>query len=239
MAVFVLVHGGGHGGWCYQQVARLLQQQGHIVYAPSLTGLADRAHLLHPGIDLDTHITDIVQLLEYEDLHDAILVGHSYGGMVITGAADRAAARVGHRVYLDAAYPEDNMSLLEHAAASIAPTRALGKIVNGVELVMFPDLMGPEIYGITDPAQIAWAKTRLSPQPWKTFEQKLRLTNEAAMRAIPESHIICTITKPGRDMALLQQRSHGRVWDIDTGHDLMITEPEWVVDKLKLVAAAT
>ncbi len=238
MAIFVLVHGGGHGGWCYQPVARLLQAQGHVVYAPSLTGLADRAHLLSPDVDLDTHVTDIAQLLEYEDLHNAILVGHSYGGMVITGAADRAASRVGHRVYLDAAYPENGMSLLDHAPASISPTRALGRIIDGVELVQFPDMMGPEVYGITDPAQIAWARTRLSPQPWKTFEQKLRLTNEAAMRAIPESHIICSITKPGRDMALLQHRAQGRVWDIDTGHDLMITEPGWVADKLHIIATA-
>jgi pimeloyl-ACP methyl ester carboxylesterase len=237
MAVFVLVHGGGHGGWCYQPVARRLQKAGHIVYAPSLTGLGDRAHLLRPDIDLEFHIKDVVQLLEYEDLQDVILAGHSYGGMVITGVADRATDRVGHRVYLDAAYPRNGESLLEHAEASIGPTRQLSKIVDGVELVMPPEMMGPEIYGITDPAQIAWAKARLTAQPWKCFEQKLQLHNEAAMRAIPESHLICTATKPGRDMALLQQRSQGRVWDIDTGHDLMITEPAWVAGKLQLLAA--
>lgn len=239
MATFVLVHGGGHGGWCYQPVARLLQAAGHIVYAPSLSGMADRKHQMNAGIDLDTHITDIVNLLEYEDLTQAILVGHSYGGMVITGAADRAVARTGHRVYLDAAYPEDGMSLLDHAPDSIGPTRQFGRVVDGVELVQFPDMMGAEIYGVTDPAQLAWANARLTPQPWKCFEQKLRLTNEAAMRAIPESHIICTITKPGRAMETLTQRAQGRVWDIDTGHDLMLTEPDWVASRLELVAAAT
>ena len=85
MTTFVLVHGGGHGGWCYQTVARLLQAEGHVVYAPSLTGLGERSHLRRPGIDLDTHITDVIALLHYEDLHDVVLVGHSYGGMVITG----------------------------------------------------------------------------------------------------------------------------------------------------------
>jgi len=237
MATFVLVHGGGHGGWCYQPVARLLQKAGHIVYAPSLTGLADRAHLVSDKVDLDTHITDVARLLEYEDLRDVILVGHSYGGMVITGVADRATDRVGHRVYLDAAYPVHNESLLEHAGPMISAARQGGRIVDGVELVQFPETAGPEFYGVTDPVQNAWAKARLTPQPWKCFEQKLQLHNEAAMRAIPESHIICTVTKPGRDMALLQQRSNGRVWDIDTGHDLMITEPDWVADKLLLVAA--
>jgi pimeloyl-ACP methyl ester carboxylesterase len=105
MATYVLVHGGGHGGWCYQAVARLLRSEGHEVYAPSLTGLGERAHLFRSDVDLDCHISDIVNLLRSEDLHDVILVGHSYGGMVITGAADRAADRVGHLVYLDAATP--------------------------------------------------------------------------------------------------------------------------------------
>ena len=99
MATSVLVHGGGHGGWCYQKVARRLRAEGHEVHAPSLTGLADRSHLLVPGIDLDTHSTDVVNLLRYEDLSDVILVGHSYGGMVITGIADRAADRIGRLVY--------------------------------------------------------------------------------------------------------------------------------------------
>jgi pimeloyl-ACP methyl ester carboxylesterase len=90
MATYVLVHGGGHGGWCYQRVARLLRSAGHEVYAPTLTGLGERSHDVHPGIDLDTHIADVAGVLRYEDLHDVILLGHSYGGMVITGAADRS-----------------------------------------------------------------------------------------------------------------------------------------------------
>jgi len=91
LATYVLVHGGGHGGWCYQRVARTLRAAGHEVLAPSLTGLGERAHLLRPGIDLDLQITDVLTLLHYEDLRDVILVGHSYGGMVVTGVADRAA----------------------------------------------------------------------------------------------------------------------------------------------------
>ena len=100
MAIYVLVHGGAHGGWCYRDVARLLRSAGHDEYTPTLTGLGERSHLLGPGIDLDTHITDVMAVLHYEDLRDVILVGHSYGGMVITGVADRAADRVGHIVYL-------------------------------------------------------------------------------------------------------------------------------------------
>jgi pimeloyl-ACP methyl ester carboxylesterase len=232
MAVFVLVHGGGHGGWCYQRVARILRGAGHEVYAPTLTGLGEREHLLRADIDLDTQITDVVKLLTFEDLRNVILVGHSYGGMVITGVADRATDRIGHRVYLDAAYPTNGQSLVDHAGPMLLAARQMGRVVDGIELVLFPSEQMAMFYGVTDPEQIAWMTPRLTPHPWKCFEQKLWLTNEEAMRAIPESHIICTATIPGRDMPLLKARAQGRVWDITTGHDLMITEPEWVAARL-------
>jgi pimeloyl-ACP methyl ester carboxylesterase len=236
MATFVLVHGGGHGGWCYQPVARLLQAAGHIVYAPSLPGIGEHSHLVHPGIDLDAHVDAITNLLFWEDLREAILVGHSYGGMVITGAADRAPERVGHRVYLDAAYPDDGQSLHEHAFASIDPLRPGMWVENGVEMVMRPEPFYAGFFGIHDPELAAWTNARLTPQPWACFAQKLVLRNEAAMRAIPESHLICTQTIAGRDMARLRRASEGRVWDIDTGHDLMLTEPQWVADRLSEIA---
>jgi pimeloyl-ACP methyl ester carboxylesterase len=218
-------------------VARLLQASGHIVYAPSLPGMGEHAHQRHPGIDLDAHIDDVVNLLQWEDLTGAILVGHSYGGMVITGIADRAPQRVGHRVYLDAAYPSDGESLHEHAFANIDAARQGMYVEDGVELVMKPDPGHPAFFGIHDPELARWTYERLTPQPWKCFAQKLVLTNEAAMRALPESHIICTATIPGRDMAQLKANAQGRVWDIDTGHDLMLTEPEWVAARLEDVAA--
>ena len=95
MATYVLVHGGGHGGWCYQRVARILRKFGHEVYAPTMTGLGERSHLLDHDVDLQRHIEDVAAVLHYEDLREVILVGHSYGGMVITGVADRSAERVG------------------------------------------------------------------------------------------------------------------------------------------------
>ena len=237
MATFVLVHGGHHGGWCYKKVARLLQAKGHIVYAPSMTGMGEREHLRFPGMNLDTHITDIVRILEVDDLSDVILVGHSYGGMIISGVADRVSARVAHRVYLDAAYPKNGESLLVHAGASIAPLEQTMRVVDGVELVGFPEHMPPHFFGITDPDDAMFTAARLGPQPWASYTQPLMLANEAVMRAIPESHIICTVTIQGRDMALLTARAQGRVWDIDTGHDLMITEPEWTAARLEDVAA--
>ena len=236
MATYVLVHGGGHGGWCYQRVAPLLRAAGHDVYTPTLTGLGERAHLLRPDIDLDMHVTDVVNVLRFEDLRDVILVGHSYGGMVITGVADRATDRIGHIVYLDAATPQNGQSLVDVAGALITATRADGRMVDGMELVLYPGKDPMHFYGVKDPEQVAWMEPKLTPHPWKCFEQKLRLTNEAAMRRIPQTHIVCTSTLQSRDVAALKASSEGRVWDIDTGHDLMISEPETVAEMLLRLA---
>src|SRR6478672_3300963 len=138
MATYVLVHGGGHGGWCYQRVARLLRSSGHEVYTPTLSGLGERSNLLSPDIDLDLHIRDIAAVLHYEDLRDVILVGHSYGGMVITGVADRATDRIGRLVYLDAATPVNGQSLVDVAGPIIEAVRPDGKVIEGVELVLLP-----------------------------------------------------------------------------------------------------
>jgi pimeloyl-ACP methyl ester carboxylesterase len=236
MATYLLVHGGGHGGWCYQRVARLMRSQGQEVYAPTMTGLGERAHLMSPAIDLDFHITDIVKVLEFEDLRNVILVGHSYGGMVITGVADRATDRIGHLVYLDAATPQNGQSLVDVAGRFMDAARAQSRVVDDVELVLFPGTGPMPFYGVTDPEQIAWMKPKLTPHPWKCFEQKLRLTNEAQTAKIPQTHIVCTSTLPGRDRVKLEASSNGRLWDIDTGHDLMITEPDAVAKMLLRVA---
>lgn len=239
MATYVLVHGGGHGGWCYRSVARILRSAGHYVHAPTLTGLGERSHLLRPDIDLDTHITDVVNVLHYEDLRDVILVGHSYGGMVITGVADRAAGRVGHLVYLDAATPVNGQSLADIAGPMMEAARSQARVADGVELVLFPGTEPLPHYGVTDPGDIARMAERLTPHPWKCFEQPLRLTNEEALWAIPQSQIVCTATLATRDPARMEAaRAAGRLWDIDTGHDLMITEPDAVAELLLKVAAA-
>jgi pimeloyl-ACP methyl ester carboxylesterase len=236
MATYVLVHGGGHGGWCYQPVARLLRAAGHEVYTPTLTGLGERAHLLSPDVDLDMHIRDVCAVLHYEDLHDVILVGHSYGGMVITGVADRAADRVGRLVYLDAANPVNGQSLLDVAGPVIEAVRPAGEVVNGVELVLLPDPEAGRFYGVTDPDDLAWMADRLTGHPWKCFEQQLRLTDEDVLWSIPQFHIVCTSTLATRDPELMAAaRAEGRLWDIDTGHDLMITEPKAVADALMQV----
>ena len=240
MATYVLVHGGGHGGWCYQPLARRLRAAGHEVHAPTLTGLGERAHLLGPHVDLALHARDVAAVLFYEDLRDVILVGHSYGGMVITAAADLATDRVGKLVFLDAANPVNGQSLRDVAGPVIEAVRPMGEVVDGVELVLLPAPGAGAFYGVTDPGDLAWMDERLTGHPWQCFEQRLALTDEARLWAIPQYHIVCTSTLATRDPELMATaRAEGRLWDIDTGHDLMITEPDATAEALLEVAAAS
>jgi len=110
-STFVLVHGATAGGWEWKSTGNFLSDDGHIVYRATLTGLGEREHLNSPDIDLQTHINDVVNLILFEDLRNVVLTGHSYGGMVITGVMDRIPERIRHVVFLDAAVPEDGMSL--------------------------------------------------------------------------------------------------------------------------------
>jgi pimeloyl-ACP methyl ester carboxylesterase len=238
VATFVLVHGGGHGGWCYKRIAPLLRAEGHDVYAPSLSGLGDRKHLLRSDIDLDTHVTDIVNLLDYEDLERVILLGHSYGGMVITGVADRAGSRIGHLVYLDAAHPKSGESLADITPEMMGLAKSEMHVVNGVELVLFPDSQAIPYLGVSDPTDFAWMKSKITPHPWKCFTQKLWLEDEVAVRRIPRTNINCTASLA---MSTPEKRERQldaeHLFEIDTGHDLMITEPKAVAEMLLQVAA--
>jgi pimeloyl-ACP methyl ester carboxylesterase len=237
MATFVLVHGGGHGGWCYQPVARLLRAEGHEVHAPTLTGLGDRAHLLTAGVGLDTHITDVARLIEFEDLTHVILAGHSYGGVIITGVADRVADRIGHLVFLDAAIPSSGESLAGTAPA-LSALAAENRIVDGVALGLWPESeMTQAIYGLGDCALAEWAQARLTPHPWRTFTETLILSNPDAVAKIPRTIVNCPGTLRARTGEVLD-RYHAaeRVWEIDTGHDLMLTEPEATAEMLLRLA---
>ena len=237
MATYVLVHGAGHGGWCWQRVAPLLRAAGHEVFTPTLTGLGERAHLLSPQVGLDTHITDVVALLENEDLTEAILVGHSYGGIVITGAADRALARTGQLVFLDAAVLHDGESLV-----GVTPAMAMiaqeARVVDGIELVLWPDQpVARAIYGIPDEADWAWMRERLRPQPYRTFTDSLSLANSKAVAALPRTIINCPSTLEMRKGEVLDRyHTADRVWQIDTGHDTMITAPEDTAELLLRLA---
>ena len=115
MATFVLVHGAWHGAWCWRRVARLLARHGHDIFTPTLTGLAERSHLLTPAIDLDTHILDVVNEMKWQELNDVVLVGHSYAGMVISGVAEIMEKSIASFVLLDAFFPESGQALIDLA----------------------------------------------------------------------------------------------------------------------------
>lgn len=233
MAVFVLVHGGSHGGWCYQRLARILRAHGHEVHCPTLSGCADRRHLLNAAIDLDTHVEDVASLLFHEDLRQVYLAGHSYGGMVITGVADRVLDRVGHLVFLDASHPRNGESLADVAPGMMAYAHQHLKVIDGVEVIELPPEHTPSSYGLVDPADREWAQPRLSPHPWACFTQKLRLSREAQVMALPRTSINCTETLRIRPPELLHRTVDAdHVFEIDTGHDLMLTEPQLVADML-------
>jgi pimeloyl-ACP methyl ester carboxylesterase len=237
MATYVLVHGGGGGGWVWGRLTPLLRAAGHEVYTPTLTGVGERAHLLRPDTGLDTHIADIVGVLTYEDLHEVILVGHSYGGMVITGVADRAGDRIGQLVYLDAATPRHGESLVDLSPELMALARLDARTVNGVEVVLGPDTQATRQVGSQDAEILAWKAGRQTPHPWISFAQRLQLGDEAALKRIPRTNINCTSTLRMRPKDKLQRAlTADRVWEIDTTHDLMITEPQRVAEMLLSLA---
>ena len=157
MSTFLLVHGAWHGGWCWKRVTPLLRAAGHEVFTPTLTGLGERKHLMSPDIGLDTHVQDVVGVLEYEDLRDVILVGHSYAGMVITGVAGRTPERIAHLVYLDAFVPEDGKSLMDYQPPEMAELFHEGTRTEG-EGYKLPAVIPPEVFGVTGEADLAWLR---------------------------------------------------------------------------------
>ncbi|MCC6317387.1 MAG: alpha/beta hydrolase [Gemmatimonadaceae bacterium] len=223
---FVLVHGAWHGGWCWKKLLAPLRAGGHYVFTPSLTGLGERAHLLSSAVDLDTHIEDVVATIEHEDLQQVVLVGHSYGGMVITGVAARVAPRLSHLVYLDAFLPDAGKALRDYAP--IPPTRADGWRV--------PPPGTPGSWGVTDPADVAWMMPRLGDQPLKTFTRPLAAHLER-MPSAQQTFIRCT-NAPFFAEAAERARALGFAYHEmrSAGHDAMITQPAALAGLLSGVA---
>ncbi|MFC9440941.1 alpha/beta fold hydrolase [Nocardia sp. NPDC057030] len=230
MSTFLLVHGAWHSGRCWERVVPLLESAGHRVLAPSLTGYGDKAHLLGPEVGLDTHVDDIVALIGEHDLSEVILVGHSYAGLVISAVANQVPDRIGHLVYLDAMVPEDgetavdvqpiSQTLIDLAASSGSGWRI-------PPLPEHPSALG--LFGVTDPADIAWLRTMLSDQPVRCLQQPVRLNNPAA-QSIPRTHIHCVGARPSgitrRPVPAVQPNgAPARIRELPTGHDCMITMP--------------
>jgi pimeloyl-ACP methyl ester carboxylesterase len=231
MATFVLVHGAWHGGWCWRFVRPLLQRAGHDVFAPSLTGLGERKHLARPDIDLDVHIGDVVSLLEMEDLREVILVGHSYGGMVVTGAADRAHARIRRIVYLDAFVPANGKCTLDY----VVPERAARMREEGEKVgsVTPPPL---SLWGLTKPEHIDFVKPREVRHPYRTMSQRIVLRNEAALARLPKTFVYCSSPATGSFDQFAAKYRNDPSWqfyELNTGHDAMILMPERVAEILQ------
>jgi pimeloyl-ACP methyl ester carboxylesterase len=221
--VFVLVHGSWHGGWCWRKLLPFLRQDNLTVYTPTLTGLGEKRHLATATTNLSTHIQDIVNLLEFEDLHEVILVGHSYGGMVITGVAEQS-ERVGQLIYLDAIVPEDGESIFSLIRGLETDFK---RSVNKEGLV---PPWSPEHFGITDPRDIAWVKPRLTPMPLLTHAEKLHAPAMMAKK-LPRSFIHCRQFGLGGFGEKIR-REGGQVFALDTGHDAMITRPQALAEIL-------
>lgn len=237
MATFVIVHGGWGGGWEWAPVARKLRASGHEVYTPTLTGMGERSHLATGDIGLDVHIEDVLAVLTFEQLDDVILCGHSYGGMVVTGVADRAPERIRLLTYLDGLVPRDGQSAIDTIPEEFSP------IIMGPEesrrdgMVPYPaELQPPE--GFIDEATRSAYVARMRPQPAATFTEPIRLTG--AVDNVPRAFVHCTVQ--GELLAPFAQRARDEGWlyrEIDTEHDLHLLDPAGTVailDELAQVA---
>src|SRR5215213_9126891 len=245
---FVLVPGQWAGAFVWHKVAPLLREAGHDVYAVTCTGLGDRVHLASPAIDLDTHITDVVNTIEYADLHDVILVGHSSAGMVITGVAERVPERLRLVVYLDADVPANGQNFYDVLVdPEVRNSELITDITGGVEAGMLgfrPVFPGVEEWlrgAITDPAEADWFIAKLVPQPEMTNLQPVKLGNSAAA-ALPRAFILCTGDKdlkadPQTDPYVLtvervRSDPQWRVIELDNNHMVNLNDPEGTAEAL-------
>jgi pimeloyl-ACP methyl ester carboxylesterase len=198
MTTFLLIHGGWHGGWCWKKVTAHLRAAGHEVFTPTLTGLGERAHLATPQIGLETHLQDVLGVLEHEDLREVVLVGHSYGGMVIAGVAARAPERLRHLAYLDAFVPEVGQSLWDLLTDPAARERFEGLARTEGDGWRIPLPWEPALrnWGVADEADLRWMIPRMSPHPIKTLRDLLPSVQTTGN--LPRTYIHC-LYKPVGD----------------------------------------
>lgn len=232
MATYVLVHGAWHGAWCWKRVARLLRDKGHEVYTPTLTGVGERSHLLHPAIDLDTQIMDVVNEITWHGLNDIVLVGHSYGGLVVSGVTEQLERAIASIVMLDAFYTESGEALLDMQP----PARRqafLDAQANGA--ITFPPLSAA--YFHVNAKDAAWVDKMCVPHPLKCFTQPLALTG--ARERIAKRTYIRASAYPSIAFDLSSERATAngwRVYDVPCGHDVMLDMPERLTEILVEVA---
>jgi len=229
MTNYVLIHGSCHGGWCWKKVTPLLSKDGHSVYTPTLTGLGERSHLVNKDIGLDTHILDITQVLEYEDLYEVILVGHSYGGLVIGGVAEKVPKRIKYLAYLDGYIPKDNKSAFDLIPGLETIYKNMALSEQGKEWLVAS--YKPTEFGVTNSNDIKWMSTKLTPMPWHTHDQPIRIINPEAKK-LPKCFICCSEfgTSRFKDQ---DQTADWEYYELMRGHDVMITAPNELTQMLK------
>jgi pimeloyl-ACP methyl ester carboxylesterase len=233
LTTYVLVHGAWHNGRAWDRVVPLLESAGHRVHAPSLTGYGDKAHLLGPEVGLDTHVDDVVDLITGEDLTDVVLVGHSYAGLVVSSTANRVPDRIGRLVYLDAMVPEDGETAVDVMPVSQVLIDLALASESGWRVPPMPETPAG-LFGVTDPADVAWLRSMLSDQPVLCLQQPVHLDNPA-VGSIPRTHVHCTVGIPEG----LERRPvpvDAEVHELATGHDCMITTPVELAELLLKLA---
>ncbi len=230
---FVLVHGGRHGGWCWTRVAPLLRDAGHDVYTPTLTGLGERAHLLGREIGLETHIQDLVAVFDFEDIVDAVLVGHSYGGCVVAGAMEQIADRVRALVLIEALVPRSGESMFDIVEPEIK--RQLRQLAERKGDGWYLPSSDASFYGVSKPADVAWVNSKTTAQPLKTYTDPIGVAERVwthpgmFIECVP-SQLTPELRARMRARSRLKPRFAYRV--VDCAHDMMVTEPELLTDLL-------
>ena len=223
MAVFLLVHGAWHGGWCWAELEKQLHSLGHQTHAPTLTGPGERSHLAHPDINADSHVTDVVNTIKWRELHDVILVGHSYGGMVITGVAEQIPQKIRSLVYLDAVVPEQSgISLF----AKANPDRVAGfeKQLEHGGFTIEPDLFDA---WTDDPVRKDWLKRMCTPHPVRCFREGVTLTGKE-QQVKDRLYILAERNQPSAFWAEYDKVNGRPGWTcqrIATKHDVMVEQP--------------
>ena len=230
---FLVCHGAWGGGFAWKKMHLLMQAAGHRLLTPSYTGLGERAHLANPSIDLDTHIEDILNVIKYEDLRDIVLVGHSYGGMVATGVADRARDRVAQLIYIDAFAPGDGQSLFDLNETGRVTSQDAAKNGDGWRV---PPMQPPPD---TAPADIEWLSPRRVSMPIKCFETKLKL--QGGKLTLPRSYIYATRIAPADTFGSMARQAKNdpawRYFEIDASHSPNVTAPEALMALLVKIAS--
>lgn len=229
---FVLVHGAFHGGWCWAPIARRLRQAGHEVFCPTLTGLGERKHLLSKDVSMEMFALDVLNVIECEELHDAVLVGHSYGARPINVVADRLPARVRRLVYLDGGMSLNNQSRLEAMpeAARNARIESAMKFDGGISVPPPP----ASNFGIVDKDIAAWVQRRMTPQPLSAEATVAKLQHEIA-NGRPATYVRFTdppFAAVEPSVAYARQQPGWRFAEFKGGHDAIVTHPAEIAELL-------